>query len=116
MENLELTQEDFIKSQNQIRLLPHKIVNNLAVLLSIEELIEFYTRQPEEEIVADLKLIKIEERKKILSENDWRFSRQIRCGKLVDPEIVSKLNKYNEEIDQIKKFTTVKEFDNLTKI
>ena len=97
-------------------MLPHKIVNNVAVLLSEEELIEFNKPRAEEEIVANLKLIKIEERKKVLSENDWRFCRQIRSGKLVDSETVLKLNKCNEEIDQIKKFTTVKEFDNLTKI
>lgn len=116
MKNLESIQEDFVKSQNQIRLLPHKIVNNVVVLLSEEELTEFNKPQPEEEIIANLKLIKIEERKKVLSENDWRFSRQVRCGKLVDPKIVLKLNQYNEEIDQIEKFTTVKEFDNLVKI
>ena len=116
MKNLESIQEDFVKSQNQIRLLPHKIVNNVVVLLSGEELIELNKPQPKEEIIANLKLIKIEERKKVLSENDWRFSRQVRCGELVDPEIVLKLNQYNEEIDQIRKFTTVKEFDNLTKI
>jgi hypothetical protein len=74
-------------TQDEIRKIPHKVIDGIAIALTQEELNFHTAAQPESEILEQMKIEKLAKCQKFLESTDWQAAAFIKYDRPIDANV-----------------------------